>query len=38
MVGKGNPFLSGIKNQLKLKLMKTEQFRSGNILLCYQQL
>lgn len=36
IIGDGTPFLKGIKQQLKLNLLSTRQFKNGNILLIYQ--
>jgi dihydrofolate reductase len=36
VLGNGKPLFKGIKGQLKLKLLKTKTFRSGNVLLYYQ--
>ncbi len=36
ILGNGNPLFQGAKDKLKLKLIKTRAFRSGNVLLCYQ--
>jgi dihydrofolate reductase len=36
VLGDGKPLFSGIKDSLKLKLIKTMTFRNGNVLLCYQ--
>ncbi len=36
VLGKGKSLFKGLKDRLKLKLMKTQTFRSGNVLLYYQ--
>jgi dihydrofolate reductase len=36
VLGKGKPLFKGIHDRLNLRLLKTKQFRSGNVLLCYQ--
>ncbi len=36
VLGKGNPLFSGINGPLKLKLIKTRTFRSGNVMLYYE--
>lgn len=36
VLGSGKPVFKGIKNQTKLKLIKTKTFKSGNILLYYK--
>jgi len=36
VLGNGKPVFKGIKDKLKLRLIKTETFRSGNVLLFYQ--
>ena len=36
VLGKGRPLFEGIDEKLKLKLIRTRVFRSGNVLLCYQ--
>lgn len=36
IIGKGTPILSGLSHNLKLELIKTHSFKSGNILLCYR--
>ena len=36
ILGNGKPIFIGLKERLKLKLIKTKTFRSGNVLLCYQ--
>ena len=36
VLGSGTPLFQGIKDKLKLKLLKTRTFRSGNVLLYYQ--
>jgi len=36
VLGEGKPILQGIKTQLKLKLLKTRTFKSGNVLLYYE--
>jgi len=36
VLGRGTPLFQGIKDHLKLKLLKTRTFNSGNILLVYQ--
>ena len=36
VLGSGNPLFSGIKERLHLKLMDTQSFRSGNVLLTYE--
>lgn len=35
-IGKGTPLFKGLKKKLKLELIKTHNFKSGNALLCYQ--
>ena len=35
-LGSGTPLFSGIKRQLNLKLTKTQPFKGGTVLLCYQ--
>jgi len=35
-LGAGKPLFQGLKQQLNLKLVKTQTFRVGNVLLCYQ--
>jgi len=35
VLGNGQPLFKGIKDQLKLKLLETRVFRSGNVLLYY---
>jgi hypothetical protein len=35
-LGKGTPLFKGISQPLKLKLIKTRTFGSGNVLLYYQ--
>jgi dihydrofolate reductase len=34
-VGKGTPIFDGIEKRLNLKLVKTREFNSGNVLVCY---
>lgn len=36
VLGNGNPLFKGISERLNLKLLKTREFRSGNVLLYYQ--
>jgi dihydrofolate reductase len=36
VLGNGKPLFQGIKDRLKLKLLKTRTFRNGNVLLYYQ--
>ena len=36
VLGKGKSLFKGIKDRLKLRLIKTKTFRSGNVLLYYQ--
>jgi dihydrofolate reductase len=36
VLGKGNPLFKGLSDKLKLKLLKTRTFTSGNVLLYYQ--
>lgn len=36
VLGDGTPIFKGINNKLKLRLLKTKRFRSGNVLLYYQ--
>lgn len=36
VIGKGTTLFKGIENKLKLELIKTRQFKSGNILLHYK--
>jgi len=36
IIGKGTRLFEGIQNKLKLKLLKTKEFSSGNVLLYYQ--
>jgi dihydrofolate reductase len=36
ILGEGHPLFGGIHDRLKLKLLRTRTFRSGNVLLCYQ--
>lgn len=35
VLGRGKPLFAGINDRLKLKLLKTRSFRSGNVLLYY---
>jgi len=35
-IGAGNSLFSGIKNRLKMRLLDTRTFKSGNVLLCYE--
>ncbi len=36
ILGSGTPVFKGIHEKLNLKLLRTQTFRSGNVLLCYQ--
>ncbi len=36
VIGKGTPFFDGLKEKVSFKLIKTQTFASGNILLSYQ--
>jgi dihydrofolate reductase len=36
VLGDGNPLFKGIRDRLKLQLIKTRAFRNGNVLLYYQ--
>ncbi len=36
VLGHGKPMFKNIKNQLKLKLLKTRKFKNGNVLLYYR--
>ena len=36
IIGKGTPILAGLGQKLNLELIKTNQFKSGNVLLCYE--
>jgi dihydrofolate reductase len=36
VLGNGNPLFKGIRDRLKLKLLTTRTFKSGNVLLYYQ--
>ena len=36
VLGSGKPLFNGIKDRLKLKLIRTKTFKSGNVLLCYE--
>ncbi len=36
VLGRGKPMFKNIKNQLKLKLLKTRTFKNGNVLLYYR--
>ena len=36
ILGNGTPVFKGIREKLSLKLLRTQTFRSGNVLLCYQ--
>ena len=36
VLGDGKPLFKGIKNKMKLKLINTKTFKSGNVLLSYQ--
>lgn len=36
VLGAGKPLFKGIKDRMKLKLIKTRTFRNGNVLLYYQ--
>lgn len=36
VIGEGNSFLKGIKSRLKLRLLESRTFKSGNFLLCYE--
>jgi len=36
VLGSGNPLFKGIRDRLKLKLLTTRTFKSGNVLLYYQ--
>ena len=36
VLGKGKPLFTGLHDKVKLKLIKTRTFRSGNVLLYYQ--
>ena len=35
ILGRGKPLFKNLNDKLKLKLLKTKIFRSGNVLLCY---
>ena len=35
-IGAGNSLFKGIKRRLKLRLLETRTFKSGNVLLCYE--
>jgi dihydrofolate reductase len=35
-IGAGNSLFNGIKNRLKMRLLETRTFKSGNVLLCYE--
>jgi dihydrofolate reductase len=37
VLGDGKPLFKGIKNKINLKLIKTKTFKSGNVLLYYEQ-
>jgi len=37
VLGKGKPMFKNVKSKLKLKLLKTRTFKSGNVLLCYEK-
>jgi dihydrofolate reductase len=37
VLGQGNRLLSGVNEKMKLKLVSTRTFRSGNVLLCYRR-
>lgn len=34
-IGKGTPLFYGIKKKVKLKYIKSQEFKNGNVLLCY---
>jgi hypothetical protein len=36
VLGKGKPLFTDLHDKVKLKLIKTRTFRSGNVLLYYQ--
>ncbi len=36
VLGSGNPLFKGVRENLTLKVLKTKEFRSGNVLLYYQ--
>lgn len=36
LLGKGKPLFKGLNDRLKLKLLRTKTFKSGNVLLYYQ--
>lgn len=36
LLGSGKPLVKGLKDKLNLKLLKTKNFNSGNVLLCYE--
>jgi dihydrofolate reductase len=38
MITEGNFFLQGIQEKVRLKLLETRTFKSGNVLLCYEPL
>ncbi len=38
ILGKGKPLFANIKDVLKLKLLKTRNFKNGNVLLCYENM
>jgi dihydrofolate reductase len=35
LIGQGKPVLSGLKQDVELKLLRTRTFGNGNVLLCY---
>jgi len=37
-IGNGKTIFNGIKERLKLKLLNTRAFKSGNVLICYSQI
>ena len=38
ILGKGNLLFNGIQNKVKLELIRTAPFSSGNVLLCYRKM
>ena len=36
VLGKGRTLFEGLQNKMNLKLVKTQSFKNGNVLLCYQ--
>jgi len=37
VIGSGTPLFAGVQNKVKLKLIKEQDFKSGNVLLTYHQ-